>query len=57
METKLHGIETLGKIDTKHDGLGLISLVWYFTHRLEETEQAMIDIVRAYKDLIFSHKK
>ena len=52
METKPQGMETWGKIDQKKYGLGLISLICYVAHRRDETSQAMLDILRADKELM-----
>ena len=57
METKLQGMETLGKIDPKQDGLGPIDLIRDVTHIGDETAQEMLDIFRVDKDLMLCHQK
>ena len=57
IETKLQGMETCDTIDTKQDGLGMISLIRDVTHRRDETEHVMLDIARADKELIICCQK
>ena len=57
MDTNLQGLETWGTINTKKDGLGLITLICNVTHRRDDTAQAMANTVRADKDLMICHKK
>ena len=52
METKLQGLKTWGKIDKTQDGLKLIKLIRDITYKRDETAQAMLDVVRADKELM-----
>ena len=52
METKLQGMKTWSEIDETQDGLMLIKLIRNITHKRGETAQAMLDVVRADKELM-----
>ena len=52
METKLQGMKTWSDIDETQDGLMLIKLLRDITHKRDETAQAMLDVVRADKELM-----
>ena len=52
METKLQGMKTWSEIDETQDGLMLIKLIRDITHKRDETAQAMLDVVRADKELM-----
>ena len=57
METNLQVMENWSTIYPKQDGLGLISLICNVTHRRDETDQEILNIVRADKELILCHQK
>ena len=52
METKLQGMKIWSEIDETQDGLMLIKLIRDITHKRNETVQAMLDVVRADKELM-----
>ena len=52
METKLQGMKTWSDIDETQYGLMLIKLIRDITHKRDETAQAMLDVVRADKELV-----
>ena len=57
MVTKLQGMETWSTIEPKQDGLGMNSLIRDVTQRHDETPQAMLNIVRADKELMLCYQK
>ena len=57
MDTKLQVMETQGKIDTKQNGVGLISLICDVTYRRYEMSQTILNIFRADKELMLCHQK
>ena len=57
METKLQGMDSWSTVDLEQDGLGLISLIRDVTHNRDESAQAVLDMVRADKELMLWHQK
>ena len=50
-------METRGTIDPKQDGLGMIDLIRYVTHRRDDTAQSTLDTFQEDKDLMLCHQK
>ena len=57
METKLQGMETWPIVEDEQDGLKLTIIICNIVHRRDETSKAILDIVRADKELMLCHQK